>query len=256
MTAQDPKSDDLTLIDALILLHAGTERQGPGDEAFSQALLDRLPALRGTGGIADLGCGTGTASLLLARHFTKPVLCVDASRAFLDALEAKADEAGLGDLVTPLCADMGSLDARTHRFALLWSEGAAYNLTFEGAMKAWRPLMVDNGLAVVSELSWFGPERPAEAEAYWSAAYPQMADEETNLAHAERNGFRRIFTERLPDAAWWQNYYGPLAERLDAHQKSSSPMMQTAIAETRGEIDLFRAHSAHYGYTFYVLEAV
>ncbi|NNF78836.1 MAG: methyltransferase domain-containing protein, partial [Rhizobiales bacterium] len=232
------------------------ERQGPGDDTFSLDLLGKLPTLASDCAIADLGCGTGIASVLLAQHFRRPVLCVDTSEEFLKSLSQKAETLGIGPLIKTRCADMGTLDPQTHRFDLLWSEGAAYNLTFEGAMRKWRPLMAKNGIAVVSELSWFTSERPEEISDYWHNAYPEIADEQVNAARAEAHDFELLFTERLPESAWWRNYYNPLLDRLAANAESPSKMMQEVILETRREIDLFRTFSAYFGYTFYVLKAV
>ncbi len=148
---------------------------------------------------------------------------------------------------------MGALDPREHRFDLIWSEGAAYHLTFEGAMRAWRPLLPRGGVAVVSELSWFGPARPRPAADFWAAVYPAMGDEGENVERAERHGFDLVFTQRLPSTAWWQNYYGPLLERIEARTAAASPAMRQVIGETHREIDLFRRYSDAYGYTFYVL---
>lgn len=248
-------ADDAAVIAALVELHGGLARQGPGDEAFSQMILDRLPPLRSDLPVADLGCGTGAASVLLAKHFGRPVLCVDASEEFLQELAARAEEAGVRDLITTLCADMGSLDPGQHQFSLIWSEGAAYTLTFEGALRAWRPLLAEGGLAVVSEMCWFGDERPREAAAFWDEAYPGMAQEQENTAMAERLGFTTLFTQRLPASAWWDNYYNPLLARLPEHEDSPSPVMRAVVAETHQEIELFRRHSDSYGYTFFVLQA-
>lgn len=246
---------DMTYVEALILLHQGTERQGPGDEAFSQNILARLPELPKEGHIADLGCGTGAASLLLAAYFQRPVLAVDFCEDFLRELNAKAEHLGFQE-VTTRQADFGALSPPDPPFALLWSEGAAYNLTFEGAMRAWRPLLGQGGVAVVSELSWFSESRPQRVINFWEEAYPQMASEATNRTYAQRSGFEVHFAERLPAVAWWANYYEPLQERLEAHAGSVSPVMQQVITETRQEMELFRQYSDHYGYTFYVLQAV
>lgn len=249
-------TDDMTMGEALTLLHEGTDRQGPGDDCFSLGLLRRLPDLPSDCAIADLGCGTGAAGVLLAQQFGQPVLCVDTSEEFLRALSLKAERMGIGHLIKTLCADMGSLDPEKHRFDMLWSEGAAYNLTFEGAMGKWRPLMAKNGIAIVSEMSWFGAERPQDASRFWREAYPEMADEQANTASAERNGFELLFAERLPTTAWWTNYYDPLIGRLDAHANSPSKTMQEAISEKRQEMELFGKYSEYYGYTFYALKAV
>lgn len=248
--------DDMTPYEALIKLHERTDRQGPGDDGFSRAILARLPEIPPKPAIADLGCGTGSASILLAQQFGQPVLCVDMVADFLRTLETNAAGLELSDLIKTCQADMGALDPDGQQFDLLWSEGAAYVLTFEGAMTAWRPLMAKGGLAVVSEMSWFGSERPAPAAEFWDAAYPQMASEDENCAHARAHGFEVLFRERLPTTAWWDNYYGALLAQIETLATDPSDSLQAVIDETREEIALFRAHSDHYGYTFYALQAV
>lgn len=249
-------NDDMTPHQALITLHKGLKRLGPGDQQLSLDLLRRLPKPPFAKSIADLGCGTGAGSLLLAQFFQQSVLCIDTSQEFLDELSERAARAGLGHLITPLCADMGALDPETYRFDLLWSEGAAYNLTFAGAVQKWRPHMLTDGIAVISELSWFTRDPAQEALDFWSAEYPDMASEFMNTTIAEQSGFKTLFTERLPAQAWWDNYYTPLAARMKDLEGSESETLQAAIAGTRKEMDLFRKHSDDYGYTFYVLQAV
>ena len=39
----------------------------------------------------------------------------------------------------------------------------------------WAPLLANKGSIVVTEATWLVDEPPAEAHAYWSAAYPAMA---------------------------------------------------------------------------------
>lgn len=249
-------SSSMDIYGALVALHAGCLRQGPGDEAIADSILDRLPPLPEESRVADLGCGTGTASLWLARRLNRPVLSVDLAEEFLTVLKRRAAAQGLAHLVMPLCADMGALQPGAHRFGLIWSEGAAYNLTFEGALKAWRPLLADGRVAVISEMSWFGPDRPEEAAEFWAEAYPAMAEEQENLRLAAQHGYRPLFTERLPEQAWWDSYYGPLQRRMNELSGSASAAMQEVLEETRAEMALFRKHAAAYGYTFYVLKAV
>lgn len=243
------ETDDLA---ALIELHQGLPRQGPGDADFTRALLCTLPALPPCPRIADLGCGSGAGALLLAEHFGCPVTAVDQVAVLLDELVVQAQAAGLGHLVRPVQADMGALDWPAGALDLLWSEGAAYTLGFETALRRWRPLLAPGGVAVVSELSWFGATRPDAAAAYWQAAYPGMGSESENRARAQRAGFRVLATPRLPTAAWWTNYYEPLRARLRHWPRTG--VRQAVALETETEMALFAAHGEHYGYTFYVLQ--
>jgi SAM-dependent methyltransferase len=246
-------TDQAAYVSALIELHLGIGREGPGDLGFSREILGRLPTLPGDEPIADLGCGSGAASVLLAAHFGRTVVCVDMVDEFLQGLRARADRSGVADLTAPLRADMGGLKPNQHQFSLIWSEGAAYNLTFDGALPAWRPLLVPGGLAVVSELSWFTDRRPAEPSGFWDAAYPAMGGEGENIETAERQGFEVLFVERLPAEAWWPNYYTPLLAGADRLEAQASPVMQDVITELRREAGLFRRFSDDYGYAFYVL---
>jgi SAM-dependent methyltransferase len=240
---------------ALIELHRGLERQGPGDAAFSRQILAGLPRLPANPAIADLGCGAGAGALLLAEWVGVPVRAVDLSREFLDELEARAQRLGLAHLVEPIEADIGQLDWPAGSIDLLWSEGAAYNLGFATALRRWRPLLAPGGIAVISELSWFGDDIPAPARTYWEHAYPDIGGEAENIAHSGAQGFEVLGAHRLPAAAWWKNYYGPLQARIDALRGQADAAMQAVIRETEAEMALFRDYSDFYGYAFYVLRA-
>lgn len=242
-------------IAALIELHQGLDRQGPGSTEFSRQILASLPTLREAPRIADLGCGSGVASLLLAEWFDAPVKAVDLSRLFLDQLEARAAERRLTRLVQVQEANIGALDWPAQSLDLIWSEGAAYNLTFPGALNAWHPLLALDGLAVLSELSWFCDHPPEEARIFWNAAYPTLANEQENCTHATNAGFEVLATRRLPEEAWWEFYYGPLLARIESLRPTASPLMERIIQDTEAEIGLFRRCGTEYGYTFYVLRA-
>lgn len=243
-------------LDALIELHLGLDRQGPGARDFSLALLAALPPLPPAPRIADLGCGSGAGACLLAEYFQVPLRAVDLCGAFLERLRQDAANRGLTQLIQTIEADMGALDWPDQSLDLIWSEGAAYNLTFPGALKAWRPLLASGGLAVISELSWFCAHPAETPRDFWGAAYPTLATEEENMQHAIGSGFEVLLTRRLPSAYWWEFYYGPLQARMDDLKSSTNPHMHRVLQATKEEMDLFRGFSADFGYTFYVLRAV
>lgn len=237
---------------ALIDLHRGLDRKGPGDSDFSRNILNNLSTLPLKPRIADLGCGNGASALLLAQHYQSPVMAVDSSSVFIDELKARAKQLGLEHLIIPIHGDMAKLDWSASSVDLLWSEGAAYNLGFEQALKIWRPLLSKKGMAVISEMSWFTDDVPP-AVAYWQNAYPMMGTEAENIDRANRSGFSVLSTHRLPSQAWWDNYYEPLRERMQ--QIEITPSTQLVIREIEEEMSLFEKFSDSYGYTFYILQA-
>jgi SAM-dependent methyltransferase len=243
-------------IRALIELHRGLERQGPGDTDFSDYIISQLPELPTNPRIADIGCGTGAGTLFLADKFRSKVRAVDISRDFLDELDNRAKQRGLEHLVETIECDMKSLDWKPESIDLLWSEGAAYNLTFKGALKAWRPLMAPNGIAVISEIGYFTSEVPESLKVYWQNAYPAIGTESENSIHANSSGFKILGIHRLPSKAWWENYYGPLRDNMNFFKHSEDSILQAVIKETEEEMKLFEEHEEQYGYSFYMMKAV
>lgn len=244
------------MLAALIELHAGLDRQGPGDEAFSRRMLSLLPQLPEHPRIADLGCGSGAGAMLLAEWSGARVTAVDSCGTFLEQLRKEAEARGLGERIRLVEADMGALDWPAASLDLLWSEGAAYNLTFQGALEAWRPLLDTGGVAVVSELSWFTDDVPEPLRAFWEAAYPAVGSEAVNVARAAESGFEVFGIHRLPQAAWTRNYYGPLLERIETLRPDAGEALLQVIRDTEQEITMFRQYSDHYGYAFYLMRAV
>ena len=242
-------------IKALIELHRGLMRQGPGDPSFSKHILSLLPELPENPRIVDLGCGAGAGALILAEWFGTTITAVDFARAFLDELEGHARAQGLDHLIETVEADIGHLNWPPARVDLLWSEGAAYNLTFEGALKTWRPFMAPSGIAVISEITWFTTDIPVPVLEFWQEAYPQIESESENAALAQAAGFDVLGVHRLPTQAWWIHYYDPLKERMDALRPSAAPVMQAVIDETEAEIAFFEKYGDCYGYAFYLLRA-
>jgi hypothetical protein len=116
--------------------------------------------------------------------------------------------------------------------------------------------MAANGIAVISEISYFTSEVPASVRVYWQNAYPAIGTESENAQHANSSGFEVLGIHRLPSMAWWDNYYGPLRENIEAFKDSQDSIMQAVIKETEEEMKLFEAHAKLYGYSFYIMKAV
>jgi len=120
----------------LIDLHKGASRQGPGGDAASEkalglAMIDRAEPLK----IADIGCGTGASTLLLARLLNAQITAVDFLQDFLEALEGRAESMGLSEKISPLCCSMDNLPFEDEAYDVIWSEGAIYNIGFEKGVK-------------------------------------------------------------------------------------------------------------------------
>jgi serine/threonine-protein kinase HipA len=243
-------------IKALIELHSGLDRQGPGDNDFSQFIIEQIPELPPSPRIADLGCGAGAGALILAEKFRSRVKAVDFSREFLDQLLARARKKDLEDFIEIIECDIGKLNWCPESIDLIWSEGAAYNITFKGALQAWRPLLVLDGIAVISEMNYFSADVSKAVTQYMKKVYPDIKTESENEDLINSSGFELLGLHRLPTKAWWDNYYDPLREKISAIGSSRDSVMEAVIGEMKEEMAFFKEHAKDYGYTYYIMRAV
>ena len=239
------------LEDAFRLAHRDLPREAPGSEATTSLLLRlarRAGELPERPHVVDLGCGTGPATVPLVRETGGTALAVDLHEPYLAALRARADAEGLGDRVATLAADLATLDLPDGCADLLWSEGAAYLIGFDAALRAWRRLLAPGGVLVLTEAEWTVATPSSPARAFWDAAYPAMRTTAGNVAAALDAGWTVAATHLLPEADW-EAYYAPLAASVDALEGVSDEH-RAAVSE---EIDVRARHGAEYGYTAYVL---
>ena len=239
----------------LIDLHKGASRQGPGgDEQTARAIdlasIDRSAPLN----IADIGCGTGAATLTLARLLNARITAVDFLQDFLDVLESRARREGVADRITPLCASMDKLPFDEEALDVIWSEGAIYNIGFEKGVADWRRFLKPGGLLVVSEITWITDARPAQVQSYWDEAYPGIDTASSKIRVLEKNGYSPIGYFVLPEHCWMANYYEPMSSSFqDFLQRNENSDEARAVVEAdRVEIELYKKYRAYYSYGVYI----
>lgn len=243
-------TDALTTSEVFWLAHDGLPRQAPGSADTTRLLLRLAGPLPPRPRIVDIGCGTGTAGLLLAAETGGELVAVDTHRPFLDRVDADAGAAGLGDRVRTLNASMVDLPLPAGGADLIWAEGSAYVMGVDAALATWQSLLAPGGTVVLTEAEWTTPTPSAAAREFWDAGYPAMRDTAGNVAAMAAAGWTVAAVYLLPDADW-AGYYDPLAARLD--ELAARGTDPDALAEVGREIEVRRAHGGEYGYTGYVL---
>ncbi len=244
--------DELAL---LVDLHRDGPRQGPGsDDATRQALaLSGLRRRRGLE-IADIGCGTGASTRVLAQELDARIAAVDLVPEFLLALRSPVGAAPQPGRIDPVCASMDALPFAYEGLDAIWSEGAIYRMGFANGVAAWRRLLRPGGILAVSELTWLTARRPEEIDAQFRAAYPEVATASSKFAVLETAGYAPLGCFVLPQACWLDGYYRPLQSRFAGFlaRHADDEAARRIVAEETHEIALYERYREHVGYVFYV----
>ena len=241
--------------EALVNFHKVADRQGPGSEeetlqAFALTGLGQEDFVR----VADIGCGTGGQTISLARQVNGHFKAVDLRPGFLAELNRRTKQLGLQDRIETIAASMDDLPFEEEELDLIWSEGAIYSMGFTAGIKNWEKYLKPGGCLVVSEITWITHSRPAEIEAFWNTAYPEIDYASRKINVLEENGYilQGYFT--LSEDSWRENYYQPMEDRfatfLEDH--NHAPETQQLVAEYQEEIRQYEQFKDFYNYAFYV----
>ena len=117
---------------------SGMERQGPGSPEVTLKALSFIDNLTDKSLIADIGCGTGGQTMVLAQHVAGQITGLDFLPDFIRIFNRNARQFGLQDRVKGIVGSMDNLPFREEELDLIWSEGAIYNIGFERGLKEWR----------------------------------------------------------------------------------------------------------------------
>lgn len=239
----------------LMDFHRDAIRQGPGGEAETRralelAGLDRSHPLK----IADIGCGTGASTLLLAKELDAEITAVDFLAGFLDELQCRALDEGVAGKITTLDCSMDQLPFAEREFDVIWSEGAVYNMGFEAGVTAWKRFLKPGGKLIVSEITWLSATRPPDLQSYWDEAYPEIDVASAKIAVLERHGYCPEAYFVLPPHCWVENYYRPMQRRFDGflERHGRSEEARAIVAGEEREIALYEQYSTYYGYGMYL----
>jgi SAM-dependent methyltransferase len=253
--ALDGDGSTTDLMELLLDLHLDGARQGPGSDQATRTAIG-LAGLEGMTdlAIADIGCGTGASTLVLAQDLDAQITAVDLVTPFLDRLGDIAARRSLAERIDTLAVSMDELDFDGQSLDVIWSEGAIYNIGFEAGVRSWRRFLRPDGVLAVSEITWLTDQRPAELEDYWTSEYPEVATASTKLAVLEASGYSPLGYFPLPESCWLDHYYRPMQRRfgafLDRHGHSAAAI--EIVEAERHEIDLHERYSDFVGYGFYI----
>jgi ubiquinone/menaquinone biosynthesis C-methylase UbiE len=230
------------------------ERQGPGSPDVTIKALSFISNLTNKSRIADIGCGTGGQTMVLAQHTPGDITGIDLFPAFIDLFNLNACKLNLQNRVRGVVGSMENLPFRDEELDVIWSEGAIYNIGFERGLNEWRKFLKKGGYIAVSEASWFTEERSSEIEDFWLDAYPEMDTIPNKVGCMQKAGYIPVATFILPENCWTENFYAPQVRAQEAFLRkyAGNKPAEEFIANERHETQLYYKYKEYYGYVFYV----
>lgn len=139
---------------------------------------------------ADLGCGSGGQTMVLAQHLTGTIIGLDLFPDFINVFNENAQKRDVGERVKGVVGSMEDLPFEKETFDLIWSEGAIDNIGFEKGLAHWHGSLKKNGYVVVTCPSWLTEERPAVIAKFWTDAGSLL---DGQLLYSTRSGAQRAY---------------------------------------------------------------
>lgn len=247
-----------SMLDLLLETHIGLERQGPGSIEVIEQALEFLKPLDQFSRIADLGCGTGTQTLLLAKYLSGNITGLDIFPKFIDKLKENAKSGNLASRITGITGSMENLPFQKNSLDLIWSEGAIDNIGFEKGLLHWHDFLKKGGFVAVTCPSWLTKEQPTAVEKFWTDAGSRLDFISDNIETMQKCGYQFIASFVLPEQCWTENYFIPREKAINnlLEKYAGNKTMIEYAAQNRYETELYSKYSQYYGYVFYIGRAI
>lgn len=233
---------------------ASVERQGPGSPETTIKALSFIDNLTEDSRIADLGCGTGGQTMVLAQHAPGQITGLDLFPDFIRIFNQNAEQLGVQNKAKGIVGSMDKLPFEKASLDLIWSEGAIYNIGFERGLTLWHNYLKQGGYVAVSEATWFTDERPNEITDFWMENYPEIDTIPNKVAQLQKAGYIPVATFIIPENCWTEHFYAPSAKAQEffLEKYAGNKTAEELISSQRHEESLYHKYKAFYGYVFYI----
>jgi ubiquinone/menaquinone biosynthesis C-methylase UbiE len=238
-------------------LHINNHRQGPGsDDTVRKAL--QLTGINSDQElqIADIGCGTGASSILLAQELPNAhITAVDFLDPFLEKLTSDAKDKNVADHITTIEADMADLPFSENQFDVIWSEGAIYNIGFKKGIELWKPFLKKNGIMVLTEITGLRTDTPQGLKDHWEQEYPEIDLASEKIKQLEQTGYELLGYFPLSEDCWTDSYYTPLKDGMNSflERNNHEPEAQEIVETEHKEYELYLRYKEYISYGCYVV---
>lgn len=228
-------------------------RQGPGEPNATLRALSVIPEAQKQGTILDIGCGTGSQTMLLLKNSNADVIALDSNLEFIRTLLTNARNQGYDSRIRGIVETMHSIHLPQASIDIIWCEGAIYHITPEQGLVKWKSLLKPHGYFAFTDLCWVRPNPPKRILNYWKSNYQKMKSFEDIEMLINRCGYDLVTSFTLSQTAWRDNYYTHLENKIQAVENEVEGVEASELFENiREEMQLFEEYNEYYNYGFFV----
>ncbi|MEL7509727.1 MAG: class I SAM-dependent methyltransferase [Cyanobacteria bacterium J06554_1] len=241
-------------MDYFLQIYGTLPRAGPGSNELTRRAFEMMSDVPESPRILDIGCGPGMQTVELLRLTSGTAVALDLFPEMISQVRASAERAGVSDRLETLEQDMTKMAFPESSFDVVWSEGAIYFLGFEAGLRKVKTFVKPGGYVAVSEAVWLKPNPPPGAVEFWKD-YPEIDTVAAKLDVIDHVGYESVGYFILPPAAWTEQYYNPMEQRIaeKTPEWSGIPEAEAVLKEARNEISTFRRYADYFSYAFFVM---
>jgi len=228
---------------------------GPNCKEESVKVINSLSITNKNIKIADIGCGTGRPTEILANELNGKIIAIDLAEEFLEPAKKRFNDKNLN--IETSCQDMGNLNFDVEEFDLIYSEGSIYNIGFEKGINYWKKFIKLNGYLVVAEISWLTEKRPKKIQEYWDYYYKEIDTCENKIKQLKKAGYKVIKHFIVPPKCW-ENYYNHVEKYFNPFLKKHEYSKEAIefIEEFKTEMDIYNEFNDYFSYVFYIAQRI
>jgi len=246
--------EQISIDDILIETHAGLERQGIGSAEMTLKALSFIDNANTLSKTADMGCGTGGQTMVLAQNIGGTITGIDEIPRFIDIFNDNARKNGLEKKAHGIVGSILDLSFQKEELDLIWSEGVIDSIGFEKGLSYWNSFLKKNGYVAVTCVAWLTDEHFEEPKKFWTDAGAELETVEHHISIMQKAGYSYVASFVMPEKCWTDNYFIPreAADKAFLEKHPGNKALEEYIEANKYEAELYQKYKQYYGYVFYI----
>jgi ubiquinone/menaquinone biosynthesis C-methylase UbiE len=170
--------------------------------------------------VLEVGCGSGTVTIELAKLTNGSITAIDVNQALLDHLSQKLKEENLSYRVTIKKMDLLKNNFPNNHFDLIWEEGVVQIIGIEKSLVTCHRILKERKFLVLGQ-----------------------AIQATNKDLISKCGFKMVNQINWPEGCWWTEYYEPLEQKIkEIGRGKEDPNIFRNVTTIKAEIEQVKSN--------------